>query len=565
LEALEDRTLPSVSPAGPILDLNGLTVNTSAYSSSDILVTFQPGVAPAAYVPGTALGQALGLVPGLYKVQVAPGVSVTQAVAAYRALPGVQNADLDYQLRVAWIPNDPLLSNQWYLNNTGQQGGTPGADIHAPLAWGTIVRSKVVIAVMDTGIDYNNPDLYLNIWINQAEIPKSRLVNLVDVYNDGYISMRDLNNPINQGPGKITDLNHDGRIDAGDLLAPMVLNAQGQDTGLGGWAHGSTQDGDTAHPDDLIGWNANANNNNPIDQNGHGTAVAGIIGASGNNGVGVAGVAWFVQLMPVQFMDAGGNGSISQFINGLNYSIAHGARITNNSWSGAPNVPSLYNAIVNAQAHGQIFVCAAGNDGANLDASPEYPAAYNLSNVVSVAATDNHDNLAGFSAYGAHTVSLAAPGVAIYSTALGNGYGYNTGTSSATPQVTAVLALVWTLRPEWNYQQVIAQVLSTVDPLASLAGKTITGGRLDFAAAIKVPPRTPYAPVFIGGSGSKITGGQSTSGPLGPSNLHPADVTATGPARIDHLFASGDELLQLQTALLGARSRRTAWDLDAAD
>src|SRR5258708_1654667 len=119
-------------------------------------------------------------------------------------------------------PNDPSFGSQWDLNNTGQNGGTAGADIHATQAWTvTSGSAKTVVAVIDTGVDYNHPDLYQNIWINQQEIPLSRLRNLTDVDGDGLITFHDLNNPINQGAGKITDVNGDGRIDAADILAPM--------------------------------------------------------------------------------------------------------------------------------------------------------------------------------------------------------------------------------------------------------------------------------------------------------------------------------------------------------
>ncbi|HEV3079437.1 MAG TPA: S8 family serine peptidase, partial [Gemmataceae bacterium] len=182
------------------------------------------------------------------------------------------------------LPNDPKFQDGtlWGLN--GANG------IQAPAAWDvTTGSSKMVIADIDTGMDYNHPDLYLNVWLNDAEIPASRMNNLIDVNGDGVIDFRDLNDPRNQGPGKITDVNGDGRIDAADILAPMIVDANGNDTGAGGWVNPqkpNTQDGDTAHPDDLVGWNFVANNNNPFDDNQHGTHTAGTIGAVGNNSVG---------------------------------------------------------------------------------------------------------------------------------------------------------------------------------------------------------------------------------------------------------------------------------------
>jgi subtilisin family serine protease len=371
-------------------------------------------------------------------------------------------------------PNDPRFTTQWDLQNTS-----------VPEAWSVTTGSrKTTVAVLDTGVDYNHPDLYQNIWINQQEIPKSRLKNLVDVDHDGLITFADLNNPINQGVGKITDFNHDGRIDAADILAPMVLDANGNDTGLGGWAHHSTQDGDTAHPDDLIGWNFVDNTNNPFDDNGHGTNVSGTIGAMGNNGVGVAGINWSIQIMALKFLDSTGTGTLADATAALNYAVAHGASITNNSWSGGGYDTDFLNALQNARAHGQIFVAAAANDSQNLDASPTYPANYNVDNLVAVAATDQNNQLASFSNYGPHSVLLGAPGVNILNTTPNGQYQFYTGTSMAAPHVTGVLALLESLHPTWTYQQVIAQVAHTADPYTWLKGKVVGAGLLDAAAAV---------------------------------------------------------------------------------
>src|SRR5262249_52570843 len=190
------------------------------------------------------------------------------------------------------------------------------------------------VGLSDTGIDYPHPALDPNIWTNQKETPASRRANLLDVNQDGVITFRDLNDPRNRGPGKVQDLNGNGYIDANDLLAPMVKDAQGRDTGQGGWADGVDQGGN-GYIDDIVGWNTNANNNRPFDDHSHGTHLAGLIGAVGNNGLGVSGIAWDVQLMPVKFLNGSGSGSVTQFIAALNYAVANGAKISNNSWSGA--------------------------------------------------------------------------------------------------------------------------------------------------------------------------------------------------------------------------------------
>src|SRR5262245_13654271 len=178
------------------------------------------------------------------------------------------------------VPNDPIYPSQYSY----------GARItQADQAWDlTTGSTKVVVADIDTGLDYTHPDLYLNVWINQAEIPAAVRANLQDLDGDGLITFRDLNDPVNQGPGKVTDLNGTGYIDGGDLIRPVAA---------GGWADG--EDGGHNHyTDDLIGWDFLHNDNDPFDDFGHGTYTAGLIGAVGNNGVGMAGLSWQVQIMP---------------------------------------------------------------------------------------------------------------------------------------------------------------------------------------------------------------------------------------------------------------------------
>ena len=474
LETLEDRSLPSAGFSPSAVD--------------HILVRFnQDDHAPVA-LAGTTLGRRIDD-NGLYQVNLDRGTTADRALAEYRHDAHAHGAEIDQTLRVGRIPGNSRFDELWAMRNAGQDGGTPGADIHATQAWDVTTGSaRTVVAVMDTGIDYDHPDLYQNVWLNQAEIPLSRLRHLVDYYHDGFISWRDLNDPRNQGVGKITDVNHDGRIDAADVLAPMVRDRYGRDTGYGGWAFpGNTRDGDTAHPNDFVGWNFVNNTNRPFDDNGHGTHVAGTIGATGAAG-GVIGIDWRVQIMACKFLGAEGTGGLGNFVAALDYAIAHGARLSNNSWAASASSQILTDAVARARARGHLLIAAAGNDAANDDVNPSYPAGLPFDNVVAVAASDRHDRLASFSNYGVNRVDLAAPGVDILSTTPNNTYAYYSGTSMATPQVTGVAALVWGQHPSWSYQQVVAQVLRSVDRVAALQGKVRTGGRLDAARAVGTSP-----------------------------------------------------------------------------
>ena len=524
LEALENRSLPSGTPG--VADFASLSADPRLFRADDVLVQLRPGSDPASILaPGGHPLAATDLGGGLYQVLLPSGLGVADAVGFYQSLAGVAFAQPDYQVSVASspiLPNDPSFGSQWGLNNTGQSGGTAGADIGAPAAWGvTTGTGRTVVAVIDTGMDYDHPDLYRNVWINQAEIPSDIRASLIDVDGDGRIGFADLNDARNQGAGKIADVNGDGRIDAADVLAPRSQ---------GGWADGSDND-NNGYTDDLVGWNFSGSTNNPLDDNGHGTHVSGIIGATGNNGVGVAGVDWNVQIMPLKFLDSTGSGYTSDAVKALNFAVAHGATVSNNSYGGGGYDPAMASAIANAQAHGHIFVAAAGNSGLNNDSSTAYPADYPYDNVVAVAATDRNDNLASFSDYGANSVDLGAPGVSILSTYKGGGYATLSGTSMATPFVTGAMALVRDLHPDWTYKQVIDQVLNTVDPVASLSGKTITGGRLDLAravgAAVTTGPASPANGSTTAPSGSSTQSPTNTSPAPAPT---PAPSPAPGPS-----------------------------------
>ena len=265
--------------------------------------------------------------------------------------------------------------------------------------------------------------------------------------------------------------------------------------------------GSDGYPGDVNGWNFVANDADVQDDNDHGTHVAGILAASGNNGIGVAGVDWNTQIMPVKVLDANGDGTDAAIVSGIDFAVQHGASVINASWGGGPYSAAVANAINYAGSQGVVFVTAAGNSGSNDNTTPFYPASYDLPNEIAVAAVNQAGNLASFSDYGAGTVALAAPGVNILSTIPG-GYAYMSGTSMATPYVSGVVALVAGLHPSDTAAQLVQQVESTAKPLAGLAGKTATGGIVDAARAL----------------------GASRPGVNGALRVHSADVAPTAPS-----------------------------------
>ena len=438
--------------------------------------------------------------------------------------PGVADADIETALRGnsklayfernsffygqdAKYPNDADFSKQWGLDNPL----TPPPndhDIDAPEAWFHTTGSRqVVVGVLDSGIDYTHPDLYQNVWINQAEIPLSRRVNLTDVDQDGLITFWDLNDPVNQGTFKIGDVNGNSRIDAGDILALMVKNADGSDSGTGGWVDGVSQHGDNQHIDDLIGWNFVNDTNDPFDDNGHGTQVSGIIGASGNNdGVGVAGVVWQTSLMPLKFLNANRTGSLSAAAEAVNYAAymrGNGAniRVLNASFVSEDTSSSLADAIQTAADvdTGILVVAAAGNaanpmvGGINIDVQPFYPACYGNDNLIAVAASYDDDQLSFLSNYGYQSVDLVAPGDSIYTTELNGGYGFHSGTSMAVAFVTGTAALVWSKIYYATASEVRRAILESTDSKPELQSLVARGGRLNAYGALLVDTIAPRA------------------------------------------------------------------------
>ncbi len=374
---------------------------------------------------------------------------------------------------LADVPNDPRFNQQYGLEIT-----------QAERAWDlTTGSTRVVVAVIESaGVDYTHSDLYKNIWLNQDEIPRDIRRNLQDVDADGLLTFWDLNDARNQGQGKITDLNGTGYIDGGDLLRPVAS---------GGWADGRDQ-GNNGYNDDLIGWDFGNDDNDPLGQP-HGTHVAGIIAAVGNNEVGVTGVNWKLQIMPVKFATDAGSYVLGDGPAGIYYAVNNGARVSNNSYGFDPGqLPAseqnaIRDAIAFAGTKDHLFVGSAGNQSRDADVLPRLPAGFDLPNIISVAATDKHDRLADFSNFGITSVDLGAPGVDIWSTVPG-GYERFTGTSMSAPHVAGAAALILARNRNLSYAQVKALILDNVDPLPDLAGKTVTGGRLNIFRAVSATP-----------------------------------------------------------------------------
>jgi len=343
--------------------------------------------------------------PNIQLVQIPAGTSVEQAAQDYLSIEGVKYAEPNYIVEIQKTPDDPDYGFLWGMNT-----------IMAPSAWEFTTGSKeVLVAVVDSGVDYNHPDLAANMWTNPGEIPD----NGIDDDGNGYI-------------------------------------------------------------DDYYGWNFANDDADPMDRNGHGTHVAGTIGAVGNNGVGVAGVNWDVSIMAVKGLGDDGRGFTFDLIAGVIYASNMGADIINNSWGGGLPSHALEEAVRMSPA---FIVFAAGNDSINLDIEPD-STTINAPNVLLVAASNSVGNPAPFTNYGKATVHVAAPGVSIYSTTPNNNYAFYQGTSMAAPMVSGLAALMKAANPELSANEIKNVIMETVTPAPQWSELTITGGIVNAANAV---------------------------------------------------------------------------------
>ncbi|HEX6125836.1 MAG TPA: S8 family serine peptidase [Pyrinomonadaceae bacterium] len=412
----------------------------------EILVRFKPGVSVdeirrIAARHNDLMEDEIESVKGLVSIDDLDNLNAEDTARQYAAMSDlVEYAQPNYEIRLdppsvpratkdllfrqsSGRPNDPQFGQQWALNNVGQDGGKERADIDALKAWLTTQGSeKIVVAVLDTGVDYTHKDLVANMWFRPDNIP------------------------------------------------------QYADDELGSF-------------DDVQGFDANANAPDPMDDNGHGTHCAGIIGAEGDNNEGIAGVNWNVTIMPLKFLGRGGFGSTKNAIEAINYAIDRkqkgvNVRVINASWGSTQYSRALEDAIRAAGEQGILFVAAAGNSSTDNDKRAHYPSNYNLPNVISVAALDRTDSMASFSNFGAKTVHIAAPGREILSTWLNHVYREASGTSMAAPQVSGVAALILANEPNLTVDKLRERLLRSVDKIPSLEGKVASGGRLNAAKAL---------------------------------------------------------------------------------
>jgi subtilisin family serine protease len=375
---------------------------------------------------------------GASLVTLPAGMDVQAAMDQFRDDPRIEYVEPNYYMTPTVTPNDAFFGQQWWLNNTGQtvknRAGLAGADMGVMKAW-LITQGirDVIIAVVDTGVDIGHPDIRPNLWVNTGELA-------------GHASL---------------------------------------DT----WQANGLDDDGNGYKDDIIGWDFHFNTNSPIDfRDGHGTHVAGIAAAKGNNVIGVAGVSWKSRIMPLAVQEyASGGLPISAVANAIIYAELNGAHVINLSLGSTFNSITIRNAINFVRR--AVIVCAAGNSGADNDIFPHYPSSYPKANLISVAATNSSDQRASFSNYGRFSVDVAAPGVDILSTFTRHinpsGYQFLSGTSMATPMVSGLAALLLSFDHTLSAREVASIIIRTADVQPTLAGRVLSGGRINAWRALQ--------------------------------------------------------------------------------
>ena len=462
------------------------------YSTDQILVKFKEGTTASskALAHGDkppVIQHAFKNITGLMMLKLDPDVDVQTALESYRNNPNVVYAEHDQIVGIS-STNDTSFNELWGLHNTGQNVngtvGTADADMNVVEAWantGVTGSNSVVIAVIDSGVQYNHPDLINNMWVNPGEIAG----NGVDDDGNGYI-------------------------------------------------------------DDVYGINAITNSGDPMDDNNHGTHVAGTIAAVGQNSAGITGVSQQAKILACKFLSASGSGSSSDSLKCLDYIYdlkMSGVNIvvSNNSWGGGGATQAVSDAIELHKNAGILFIAAAGNSSNNNDLNPHYPSNYFQPNLISVAATDQNDNQASFSNYGRRSVHVGAPGVNIYSAIVGSTYSHLQGTSMAAPHVAGLAALLSAEDPTRDWIEIKNLILASGTPTAAINTTTTTGRRIrawdnDGTGAMTCSNQTVTAVVYPQVSSSTKIGGTKLG--LSALNINCAapggsvTVTTTGPEAV---------------------------------
>ena len=378
-------------------------------------------------------------------------------------------------------PNPSALIGQTYAGATIQRQLTDDGWFSIEVGTGTTVPQALAAFQSRTDVVQATPDFA----ITTQAIPN----------DPSFGSLWGLSNGGVQGSSTLADINAAQAWDYGtssNVVTAVIdtgVDYRHQDLAANIWSNadevaGNGIDDDrNGYVDDTRGWDFASNDNDPMDDNGHGTHVAGTIGAVGNNGLGVTGVAWSALIMPLKFLDKNGSGALSDAMEAINYARVNGAKVINASWGGGGFSSALQSAITQFKNSGGVFVAAAGNESSNNTTTPAYPA--NYAGVISVGASTRNDALASFSNYGTN-VQIIAPGQSILSTLPGNAYGSLSGTSMATPHVAGAIALLWGQNPTRTAAQITDAIFANTDNV--LRGSQSTYGRLNLgkaAAALK--------------------------------------------------------------------------------
>jgi len=374
----------------------------------------------------------------IFRIKMPKTLKLDNVLSGMQADPNIEFVEPNYIYQLSVIPNDPSFNELWGMHNTGQTGGTADADIDAPEAWNLEQGVPgVIVAVTDTGVDYNHEDLRANMWINTGETAADNIDNDGNGYRDdihGYDFIENDPDPM--------DYHNHGTHVAGTIGA--------------------------------------VGNNNK-----------GVAGVNFRTQIMALKIFKPLECGGVRIGDVS---SAADSAEAIIYAAENGAKVINASWGGTSDSLTIKAAITFANSRSVLFVAAAGNDGTDNDTTPHYPSNYgsppdNLPNVIAVAATDHNDNLAGFSNFGKVSVHLGAPGQDILSTVRNDGYAKFNGTSMASPHVAGVAALVWANDPTLTYVQVKQCILNHVDIKPALTNKVKTDGRLNAFGSVRCNPR----------------------------------------------------------------------------